>query len=149
MSLGRELNQIIYNQIKDDTDWISYTGATAKDPRIYKGRTPAHVQISDSKPAYGVYYRSGSIYSSNVVITAGRNDYVYIVEIYSKDTDTLDEIGYLIERIFREKRFTSTNYIVNLTYASRGSYSWDDARQLFFETVTISLTHILALNESS
>ncbi|MFX1253964.1 MAG: hypothetical protein ACFFCZ_20295 [Promethearchaeota archaeon] len=149
MSLERELNQIVYSQIKSDNDWKSYTGATLDDPRIYKGRTPPHVTINDSMPAYGVYYVSGSIYNSNVVITVGRNDYIYIVELYSKDTNILSEISYLLERIFREKRFTTTNYIVNLTYASGGSYSWDDARQLFFKTVTISLTHILAIYECS
>lgn len=149
MSLGRECNQVIYNQIKDDPDYITLSGATAKDPRIYKSRTPSHVTISDSKPVYGVYYRSGTIYSPNAVSFIGRNDYVYVVELYGKTDTDVDEAGYILERIFRDKRFTTTNFIINYTYASRGSFSWDDARMLYLETVTIYLTRVLSLYESS
>ncbi len=145
----REFNQLIYNQIKSNSDFQSYTGATAQDVRIYKTRTPVHVKIDDSQPAYAVYYRSGSIYSSGVVSFVGRNDYVYVVEVYGKTDTDVDSLGYILERIFRDKRFTTTNFIVNHTHASRGSFSFDEARGLYFETVTIYLTHVLAIHESS
>jgi hypothetical protein len=144
-----ELTELVYNQIKSNSEFKSYTGASSEDPRIYKSRTPIHVQINESKPAYGVFYKSGTIYSSNVVSFVGRNDHMYVVEVYGKTDRSIDLIGYCIEKIFRDKRFTTTNFIVNHTYASRGPFSFDDARMLYFESVQIYLTHVLSLYESS
>lgn len=145
----RELNALIYNTIREDGHWKDLTGATATDPRIYKGRTPVKLTIDDSKQAYGVYYQMGSSKPYIMISPIQKNNYSFVIEVYGVSAEIVSEICYRLEKLFAEKRFTTMSFIVNYTFANRGSFSFDDARQLYFETVTINLNSILALSEAS
>ena len=146
----RELNKLIYDTVRSIPVFQSLTGATAQDPRIYKTREPVKHEISDAKPAFAVYYMMGSTgLFSDIIHGAQRNDYTYTIELYGKSDTTLSTLGYAIEKTMNLERFFTETYIVNLAVVSRGQCSWDDARQLYLETVIVHLRKILTLNEAS
>lgn len=147
----RELNALVYSTIKNDSEITSYTGAISTDPRIYKRNTPSKVRITTAYPAFMVYYLSGTVHHSSwdKINVASKNDCVYVLEIYGKKDTTVESMMARVEKLFDEERFQTTTYIVGYTYAIRGSCSFDDARQLYFGTVSIYLTKILTLNEAS
>jgi hypothetical protein len=146
----RELNKLIFDTIKNNPTFQSLTGATPQDPRVYKTREPVKHEISDAKPAFAVYYMMGSTnVLSDLIHGAQKNDYSYTIELYGKSDTTLSTLGYIIENSMNYKSFSTQTYIVNLVVVSRGQVSWDDARQLYLETVIVHLRKILTLDEAS
>lgn len=146
----RELNKLIYDTVRNNATFKSLTGATSQDPRIYKTREPVKHEISDTKPAFAVYYMMGSTSTlTDLIHGAQKNDYSYTIELYGKSDTTLSTLGYTIENLMNLKSFVTETYIVNLTVVSRGQCSWDDARQLYLETVIVHLRKILTLDEAS
>lgn len=145
----RELNALIYNTIKSDGIYQDLTGATAQDPRIYRSRTPVKLPVSDTKKAFAVYYQMGSSKPYVGIYPIQKNDYTFVIEVYGKEDVLVSEICYRLEKLFAHKKFTTLSFLINYTYAIRGSCTFDDARQLYFETVTVQLTKILALDEAS
>jgi hypothetical protein len=138
----REINQLIYNTIKGSSTYKTYTGATASDPRIYKQRTPAKLPISASKPAYAVYRFVGASKPPDWIYGIQRNNVSYSLEVYSKIDTRLTEITDLLETLFEDKQFTTLNYMIGYCYATRGSESWDEGRQLYFMNLTLDFSHI-------
>ena len=145
----RELNSLLYNAIKTHGYFRDLTGATVNDPRIYKARTPVKNPIDANKPAYAVYYQSGTSRPYPIIYPIQKNDYTFVIEVYGKEDTLVSEICYRLEKLFAHKNFTTPSFLVNYTYATRGSCTFDDARQLYFETITIRFSNILALDEAS
>jgi hypothetical protein len=140
----RDLNRLIYNTIRLDPQYITLTGATTQDPRIYKLYTPAHIEVSEEKPAYSVYGIMGSSKPPVWVLTAQRNNYAYRLEVFSVIDTLLTEVCERLEEIFRDKHFQTTTYVVGYTYAVRGVVAFEEARRLYTETMTVYLENIYA-----
>ena len=129
----KEIKQTIYQLIQEDATFQSLTGATGSDPRIYYARTPQKIDITSTKAGYVVYYRTGTVHSEAKVDIAGRDDQIFVFEIYAKTEPLVEDIGYRIWQLFDEKSFTSTTYIILRSYSVRGASSWDDGRQMYLE----------------
>lgn len=142
----RELNALIYSSLKDDSTIQTLVGYSITDPRVYKSKTPIKIQVTESKPAYIVYYKMGSSKVYNKIELAQKNDYTYGLEIFAKRDVTVDEIAQYIENtLFNEKQFSTTSYLVRYSFVTRGTMSFDDSRQLYTETVMVHLNKILSL----
>lgn len=141
----REINQLIFNTIKDDPSFKADTGATASDPRIYKSRTPKKNPVTASKPAYAVYTFTGASKPPNFIENVQRNDCVYTVEAYSKTDTGITDLADTIEDLFNDKAFTTPSFKVGYTYAVRGIESHDEGRNLYTTTITIHFSHIYEL----
>lgn len=139
----KEVNQLIYNAIRSDTDYKSITGATSKDPRIYKERIPVKITIDSNKPSYAVYHFTGAGKPPDFIHGAQRNDLTYTLECYALDDVTL--IVSALESIFRDKEFETASFRVGYTYAVEGSWGFNDALQLYTQTLTVYFTKIFAL----
>jgi len=138
----REINELIYNTIRSDPTYRTICGATVTDPRISIHKTPIGLVVSDAKPAYGVYYRNGSAKPLDFIDGVQENNQVYTVEVYGKKLENADDAGEAIVALFNDKNFETTTYLVKYTSASLGSLTFDDARKLYFTTVTIYLDFI-------
>lgn len=138
----REINQLIYNRIKSDDTFKSLTGATTRDPRIYKQRTPVKLPVTDAKKSYVIYRLMGSTKPGDWVHGSQRNNLTYGLEIYSKVATNLDEVCDRIQVLFEDQSLTTTSYLVKFTYAVRGSQSFDDGRQLYFEAMMLHLNNV-------
>lgn len=139
-----ELNALLYGAVKNDATYQTLTGGTAADPRIYKQRTPVELPVSDTKPAYSVYYESGTIDPGLRVDDVGRNDAVYMLECYATTDVLLSQVTSRLERLFDYQRFETTSYYVGHTRAHCGGMSFDDGRQLYFQTVTVFMKLVRA-----
>lgn len=142
-----ELNELLFDTIRNDVFYKSLTGATTADPRIYKSKTPVKITISSDKPAYSVYRRMGTIkLSGGMKINIGQlNDSSYSLEIFSQKDTLAEEIAERVETIFYEANFFTSNLRVGYTWATSGSLDFDDGRQLWLITMSIYFTKILKL----
>lgn len=143
----REINQLIYNTIKNNSSYRTYAGASVSDPRVYKQRTPAKIEVSQSKPAYIVYRFAGAMKPPDWIHGTQRNNLVYSLETYSKLDTRLTEIADLIETLFEDKAFQTLSYGVGYTYATRGSEMWDEGRSLYFMNISLYFENIYTLPE--
>ena len=55
----------------------------------------------------------------------------------------------ITEDLFRDKQFLTDSYKIGLTYATRGAVDFNDARQLYTETMIVHFTKIFRLVLSS
>jgi hypothetical protein len=141
----KEVRTLLYNTIADDATFKDLTGATTVDPRLYWHWTPQRVVINASRTGYGVYYRSGTIRDSSGVNHAARDDQVYTIEIYSKDSDNCDDIADRIVELFRDQQFSTTGYNILHTYATVvGNTMLNEARKLYAVSANVYLTKIIA-----
>jgi hypothetical protein len=145
----KELNTLVYETIRDNSTFQSYTGATSPDPRIYYARTPVKHTVNSSKYSYAVFYLSGTTDPGNRVWNAGRNDHTYIVEVYSKKPDVLSTLLETLEALFRDANFETTSFIVGHTTSYTTAESFDETRQMYFGTIMIVMTNILEKQPSS
>jgi hypothetical protein len=147
----REIRQLIYATIRTDSTYQSLTGATAQDPRIYLSKPPVYLAITDDKKGFSVYYQMGSTHIGGTEIIHGtsKNNYTYGLEIFGKDNVTVSSIGARVEKLFENKPFQTSSYVVGYTFVTRGSVNFDDTRQLYLETLMIHLNKIIALIEAS
>jgi hypothetical protein len=140
------LNKLIYTTIRDDHGFKSLVGGTDQDPRIYKGRTPTKVRITELSPGYCVYYLSGTTDPGSKIYPMQLDNHGYIVEVYGKSDILTEDISTIINDIFKDKQFTIENLYIKHSYSSKGINSWDDNRVLYFQTVRINLETILDNN---
>lgn len=141
----KEIRVLVFETIKDDSTFKTLTGATASDPRIFWQFTPQRVNVTSSRHTYAVYYRSGTISTTDKVDVAGREDQVYTVEIYSKTPEGCDDVADRLVDIFRDRQFTTNTYSVLRTYAAvLGSPIFDDGRELYTLDVNLYCTKIVA-----
>jgi hypothetical protein len=141
----KEIRVLVFETIKDDSTFQNLTGATASDPRIFWQFTPQKVQVTDSRHTYAVYFRSGTISTTDKVDVAGREDQVYTIEIYSKTPDGCDVVADRLVDMFRDRQYTTNTYSVLRTYASvLGSPIYDDGRNLYVVNVNLYCTRIVA-----
>lgn len=133
----KELNALVFTQIRDNSTFQSYTGATATDPRIYYARTPVKHTVSDTKDSYAVFYLSGTTDPGNRIWNAGRNDHTYIVEVYSKKVDTLSTILQTLEALFRDQQLETTSFFIGNTIAYQTAETFDETRNMYFGTVMV------------
>ena len=146
-----ELNKVLFQTIKEDTEFKGLTRNTAQDPRIYKTRTPVKIQVTDAQPSYVIYFTAGTsrISSSSAIAIAQRDDRTYSLEVYGKKDTNVEAICKRIGRLFHEEEFITESYKIGFTYATRGRMGWDDARQLYLQTMMVFFTKVLALNLAS
>lgn len=142
----REMNQLIFGTIKNESTFSSMSGATSSDPRVYKTRTPVHVKVSDDQPAYVIYRFTGSAEPPNKVHGAQRNDCIYSLEIYAKTSTMLSTICDALETAFEDKSFSALNHRVGHSMAYRGAEDFDDSREAYYEVMTVHLDHIFRVN---
>lgn len=141
----KEIRKLVYQIIRDDATFKILTGATASDPRIFWQFTPQKVNVTDSRHTYVVYFRSGTISTTDKVNEAGREDQVYTIEIYSKTSDGCDDVADRLVDMFRDKQYTTATYSVLRTYANvLGSPIFDDGRELYTLDVNLYCTKIVA-----
>jgi hypothetical protein len=145
-----EFNELLYQTIISDSEISALTGATGKDPRIYKQKTPAGIQVSQTKPAYMIYYRSGTTYLSPAqkINPIEKNPPSYTIELWGIKDTTVEDLASLLEDLFNEKYFTTESYVIEYVEAWIGSPSWDDARQLYTGTAMVHFKKVL-LNQAS
>lgn len=140
-----EFNALIFGTIKDDTQWKTLTGATSRDPRIYKQYTPYKVTVSPSKPGYGVYTLTGAAKPGDYIHGAQKSNKIYNVELYSKTDTLLTQLCDRIEALFDDGRFTTPSYRVGWTYVTRSAEVFQDGRKLYTSVVSVYLNKIYVL----
>lgn len=141
----KEIRQLLFSEIKDDSIYRTYTGAGISDPRIYYHWTPQKVAVTDAKPGYGVFYRSGAIHSDNRVDIGGRDDQIFVVELYGKSGGLVEDMADRLVDLFRDQQYTTDNYSVLRTWATViGGATFHEDRKLFTLSVNIYFTKILA-----
>jgi len=141
----KELRVLTFTLLKDDVTYQTLTGGNATDPRVYYQYTPAKVVVSDTTPAYSVYYRSGTVRNLPRVDVAGRDDQVFTVEIYAQTADRCEDIADGLEALFRDSQYTTDSFVVLNCYAAIiGSPVFDDGRRLFTLSVNVHYTKIVA-----
>lgn len=140
----KEIRQLIFSVISNDAGFLSLVGGEASDPRIYWQYAHQRVSITDTKPAYAEFYRSGTVRLAVKVNIAQKDDQVYVVEICGKTPDLCDDVADMIVELFREKSFSTSSYNVLYTYGTvLGSPQLDDGRKLFTLSVNLYLTKIM------
>ena len=140
----KEVRVLVFTVLKDDVTLKTLIGGTTDNPRIFWQWTPQRVSITETKQAYLTYYRSGVVRNVNRVNIGGRDDQIYTVEIYAKTPDLADDIADQLVETFSEKKFSTTNYVVNYTYGIvLGSPQYDDGRKLFTVSVNLYMTKIV------
>jgi hypothetical protein len=137
------LNKIIYTTIRDDVAFQGLTGATTKDPRVYKGRTPVKIRIGDATPGYCVYYLAGTTDPGNKIYPMQLDNHSYMIEVYGKNDVLVDGISSAINTLFKDEQFVLENVSIKHSDSSKGGMNWDDNRSLYFQTVRINLDTIL------
>jgi hypothetical protein len=148
--MADEINALLYQTIKNYGPFVTKTGATVTDPRVYKRKAPIKLTISDDKSSFVVYYIMGSTDVSTPKVDFGqRNNRTYGLEIYGKAEEDVEEIADMLEELLRDKQFTTNSYKIGYTYASRGAIDFNDARQLYTETMMVHLTKIIYLTLAS
>lgn len=140
-----EIRALVFTVIRTDATFQALTGATASDPRIYWQFTPQKIQISASKPAYAIYYRTGTIRNTDRVLIGGRDDQIFAMEIYAKTPALCDDIGDCMEELWRDKQYSTETYVALYTFVTQGgSPYYDDGRKLYTETINIHVNKIVA-----
>jgi hypothetical protein len=139
-----EIRFLVFTVMRTDITYQGLTGATASDPRVFWQYTPLKIEISDLKPGYSVYYRSGTIRSNDRVLIGGRDDQVFTVEIYGKTPALCDDIGDCLEELWRDKQYETETYVALHTFATiGGSPYFDDGRNLFTHAVNIHIDKVI------
>lgn len=139
----KEIRILLFTSVRDDAQFKTLTGATASDPRIFFEFTPQKVIVNDNKPAYAVYYRTGTIQARSIDI-AGRDEQVYAIEIWAKKPDICDDIADRLVEKFRDQQYLTTSYKVLRTYGLvAGSPQLNEGRKLYTLTVNIYFTKIV------
>lgn len=142
----RELNQLLFETVKDDSTYQTKTGATSTDPRFYKDHPPVKNPITNTKTAYGVYRHQGAIKPGIYVDGLERNEHVYTLEIFAKKSTIRDEICDFIELLFDDKQFQTTNYDVKYTSATEGAVGFNEELKLFTKTMTVHFRKVFKRN---
>jgi hypothetical protein len=133
----KELNSLVFTQIRDNGTFQSLTGSTSSDPRIYYARTPVKHAVNSTQDSYAVFYLSGTTDPGNRIWNAGRNDHTYVVEVYSKKADTLSTLLQTLETLFRDQQLETTSYYIGNTTAYQTAETFDETRNLFFGTLMV------------
>lgn len=140
----KDIRILLFNIIKNDKLFQNLTGATIDDPRIFWQYPPIKVELTESKPAYAVYYRTGVVRLGYKIDIAQKEDQVYLTEIHSKTPELCDDIADNFMEMFREKSFQTNNYSVLYTYANiSGSPQFDHSISLYNLSVQIYMTKII------
>ena len=139
-----EIRALVFTVIRTNATYQTLTGATASDPRIFWQFTPQKVEINNSKPAYAVYYRSGTIRSGDRVTVGGRDDQIFTIEIYAKTPALCDDIADCLEELWRDQQYTTDTYSILQTYVTLGgSPYYEEGRKLFTFTTNVHVTKIV------
>jgi len=139
-----ELNQLLYDTVKNDSTFQSLAGASPQDPRFFKRKAPVRLEMSEAKPSFAVYYIMGtSDPGTNKIAFGQRNNRTYGIEVYGQTDTDVDELAELIEELFRDQQFSTTSFKVGHTIATRGVFDFDEGRKLWMETLMVHFNQII------
>jgi hypothetical protein len=95
----------LYNTLEADTTLRSLTGWTASDSRIYFWHPGLEVKISDEKPAYIIFSES-----STAEAHIAKEKENYLLEIYSRDAELVEQIFAAIDALFNNQILSFDNF---------------------------------------
>jgi hypothetical protein len=103
------INVLIYQLIKNDTDFQALTNASPADPRIYLEYPPEQIRMDTNHPGYATYTMEGGgeIGRDRTFLTQ-MPDRKYRIDVYARTKGDCDAIYKAIERVLVYKYYQQT-----------------------------------------
>ena len=108
-SIIDSINVLIYQLIKNDTDFQALTNASPADPRIYLEYPPEQIRMDVNHPGYATYTMEGGgeIGRDRTFLTQ-MPDRKYRIDVYARTKGDCDAIYKAIERVLVYKYYQQT-----------------------------------------